>query len=432
VIAAAGGPSGGRSPSLFDTPADRRLAALAWAAALAASFLLIAVFQFRSGDPDSNVYAGISARLAAEPFLRWIAPEWWGQWDFSGPFREHPIGIFILPALAGRLGYPPPQAAYAVNGLFQAASIVLVQVIAVHLVSRRDARALGWIVQLMPIAFVFRIRANQEYAVLAGILLALLATERSRARPAWTWLTALAFAWALLVKGVFGFLVPTACGVWLGVAEWYHRARAGAARSGGDGPSRRIVPWVALTSVLLVAPILTVTYEWAYRTVSGDSFLAFYTGPRLRPDAVAGGAFDRAGYNIVWYTARLAWYAFPWSIVALGAFGRLALGARNRRPEVVDRADGRGVRGLVFAVVASLVLIVLFSFSDRKADRFIFPAYYFMAGAGGAAAIAWSPALSSVVNRLDRPWIPAACWMALFLLRLGTGSHLPQFTFWRS
>ena len=35
--------------------------------------------------------------------------------------------------------------------------------------------------------------------------------------------------------------------------------------------------------------------------------------------------------------------------------------------------------------------IVLFSFSDRKADRFIFPAYYFIAAAGGVAAIRYSP-----------------------------------------
>ena len=90
------------------------------------------------------------------------------------------------------------------------------------------------------------------------------------------------------------------------------------------------------------------------------------------------------------------------------------------------------MRGLLFASAASLVLIVLFSFSDRKADRFIFPAYYFMAAAGGIAAIRSSPILARVVNRLDRPWVPAACWIALFLLRLATGSHLPQFTFWRS
>jgi hypothetical protein len=75
---------------------------------------------------------------------------------------------------------------------------------------------------------------------------------------------------------------------------------------------------------------------------------------------------------------------------------------------------------------------VLFSFSDRKADRFIFPAYYFMAAAGGVAAIRYSPLLSRIVDRLDRPWVPAAFWIVLFLLRLVTGSHLPQFTFWRS
>jgi hypothetical protein len=95
-------------------------------------------------------------------------------------FREHSI---ILPALAGRLGYPPTQAAYAVNSLFQAASIVLVQLIAAHLVSRCDARA-----RVDRAAHAdrvrVRIRANQEYAVLSATLLALLATERSRRRPA--------------------------------------------------------------------------------------------------------------------------------------------------------------------------------------------------------------------------------------------------------
>jgi hypothetical protein len=419
------------TPRLF-LPAHRNVAVAAWAAAIVVSFVLIALVRFTSGDPDSTVYAGISSRLATEPFARWIAPEWWGYWRFTGPFREHPIGILILPALISRMGYPAPQAAYAVNGLFQIASIVLVPMIAAHLVRPREARALGWIVQLIPIAFVFRVRANQEYAVLAGTLLAVLATERSRARTAWAWLTALGFAWALLVKGVLGFVVPIACGVWLAVAERFDPASAGRSRSDNNGPSRRTAPWIALTSVLLVAPILTVAYEWTYRAVTGDSFLAFYTGPRLRPEAVAGGAIDRAGYNIVWYTARLAWYAFPWSIFALGAFGMWARAPRNRGREVVDSADERAMRGLFFAIAASFVLIVLFSFSDRKADRFIFPAYYFMAAAGGAAAIRWSPALSRVAERLDRPWVPAACWMALFLLRMATASHLPQFTFWRS
>jgi 4-amino-4-deoxy-L-arabinose transferase-like glycosyltransferase len=429
---------------LFPLPSDRAVAVLSWVAALTLSFVVIAAVRFTSGDPDSRVYAGIAARLASEPLAQWIAPEWWGQWGFSGPFREHPIGIFLLPALLGRAGYPAAQAAYAVNGVFQAASIVLMQVLAVRLVRAREARALGWIVQLMPIAFVFRVRANQEYAVLAGVLLGLLATERSRVRLRWAWLTAVAFAWALLVKGVLGFVVPIVCAVWLATRAWTQDA----------GPFRpsRLTPWIGLALVLLVAPVLTLVYEQAYLHVTDESFLAFYTGPRLNPEAVAAGSPGRLAYNATWYTTRLAWYAFPWSLVAMAACVVLVAAARKRtrqarsgghlareaeRPaERTEPAqatlDHGAAAGLLFAAAASWVLIVLFSFSDRKADRFIFPAYYFMAGAGGVAAIRRLPALSRVVDRLDRPWAPSMCWLSFFALRLATGSHLPQFTFWRS
>jgi hypothetical protein len=445
---------------------------LSWVVAVAVSFVVLAAVRFTSGDPDSRVYAGIAARLAPEPLARWIAPEWWGQWGFTGPFREHPVGIFLLPALIGKAGYPAQQAAYAVNGAFQVASIVLVQMLAVRLATAREARALGWIVQLMPIAFVFRVRANQEYAVLAGILLALFATERSRERVAWASVTAVGFAWALLVKGVFGFVVPVVCAVWLAARAWTDPTDA---RSIGVGPGdvgpglqsrpsdkgvrrlqprpRRLAPWVALVLVLLVAPALTLAYERAYVSATGESFLAFYTGPRLNPDAVAAGSPGRLAYNIIWYTARLAWYAFPWSLIALAAFGvwaarggiqwRFPPDAERPRPD--DRLsesgvgstnkrklDAGGAAGLLFAVIASFVLIVLFSFSDRKADRFIFPAYFFMAAAGGVTAIRCWPAVSRVVDRLDRPWVPAVCWLSLFALRLVTGSYLPQFTFWRS
>jgi hypothetical protein len=439
----AGAPPDAETPRLFRPGRERRIATLAWTVALGASFVIIALVRFTSGDPDSTVYAGISARLARQPFARWIAPEWWGQWGFTGPFREHPIGILVLPALAGRMGYPALQAAYAINGVFQVASIVLLQLIAVRLVQPREARALGWIVQLMPIAFVFRVRANQEYAVLAGVMLALLATERSCRRPAWAAVTALAFAWALLVKGILGFVVPIACGVWLASAAWVDYTR-NTVQPGSQ--RRRAAAWIALALVLLVAPVLTVGYEWAYRSATDDSFLSFYTGPRLRPDAVAGGALQRLGYNTLWYAGRLAWYAFPWSIAGLVAWGGWL--ARGRRPYLNTTTGGGGgavqhgrrdaaadplaMRGLLFAVTASFVLLVLFSFSDRKADRFIFPAYYFMAAAGGVAAIRSAPALSRAVDRLDRPWVPAAFWIGLFLLRLATGTHLPQFTFWRS
>lgn len=426
-----------RAGGLFERAADRRVALTAWTLAFLISALLIAAVGFTSRDPDSTVYAGIAARLSQEPLTRWVAPEWWGEWGFQGPFREHPIGTFLLPALAARAGYPPEQAAYAVHGLYQILSLVLASLVAASIVRQPEARALAWVLQLLPIAFVFRIRANQEYAVLAGVLLAVYATERSRRHAGWSVVTAGAFAWTLLVKGVFGFLTPLACGVWLLSRDLTDRARV------------RVAPWLALGGVLLVAPVLAWGYEVWYRGVTGDSFFAFYTGPRLDPEAVGDATPGRVVYNAVWYGGRLVWYAFPWSLFALmagaGAMASWRAGrhapsdlggpslVRSSSPQTtVPSADARAWCGVAFVWILAAALIVLMSFSDRKADRFIFPAYFAVAAAGGVAAIRWSPAFARLVHRLDRPWVPAAVWLALFLARLATGSHLPQLTFWRS
>jgi len=42
------------------------------------------------------------------------------------------------------------------------------------------------------------------------------------------------------------------------------------------------------------------------------------------------------------------------------------------------------------------------------------------------------PWMQRIVSWLDRPWVPAAVYVVLFLLRLVTRGKLPEFTFWRS
>src|SRR6478672_11876238 len=85
---------------------------LTWAALFLIVAALLVVTGFASDDPDSALYANISAKLADLPASRWIAPEWWGFWDSQGLFREHPAGVFLLPTALSRLGIPPVQAAY--------------------------------------------------------------------------------------------------------------------------------------------------------------------------------------------------------------------------------------------------------------------------------------------------------------------------------
>jgi hypothetical protein len=211
------------------------------------------------------------------------------------------------------------------------------------------------------------------------------------------------------------------------------------ARAGGPAP------WLALAGVLLVAPALGWGYEQWYRSVTGDSFLAFYTGPRLDPEAVAAATPARVVSNTIWYTGRLVWYAFPWSALAIVA-GLVSGRSRWRRPSrgrpeiggpslvrsaqapaaARSETDTRDLGGLVFVAVTAALVVVLMAFSDRRADRFIFPAYFLVAAAGAVVAARWSPFFARVVATVDRPWVPAAVWLALFLLRLATGAHLPR------
>jgi hypothetical protein len=392
--------------------------ALAWAAAWAVTAALIAAVHYTSGDPDSRLYAGLSARLAGEPMVQWIAPEWWGFWNITGPYYEHPVGMFVVPALLGRTGYPAAQAAYAINALYQVLSFALIGLIARAVVADSEARALSWLLQLLPIAFVFRVRANQEYAVLFGLLLAVYATERSRTRAAWTPVMVLAFLIVLLVKGVFAFMVPVVCALWL-------IARGGETRPAG----RDRAAWLAVGVMPLAGAAMAWAYEHAYFAVTGRSFLDAYRARQVPEGALTTGSpVARFAYNFVWYGGRIAWFAFPWSFGAAAVAAR-ALREKAWRPWMESAASRQAAW---FGVVSSAVLVLAFSLAHRKADRYIFPVYFIAGAVGAAAAGRRLPRLARLIVRLDRPWMPAAVYVLLFLLRLVTIGKLPEFTFWRT
>ena len=408
------------------TPGGARAAWLAWTTAAVVSIALLALTHYATRDPDSRLYAGISARLGRQPVRQWIAPQWWGFWGLEGPYCEHPAGIFLAPAALARLGFPAEQAAYAVNVVYQAASLALVALIARFLVDPAEARALGWLLQLLPIAFVFRIRANHEYALLAGLLLAIYSTERARSRPRWTLGMIAGFCAVLLVKGVFAVMVPLTCALWL------------LARAERPADARAAVPaWTAVALMPVVGAAAAWGYEALYFDATGRSFLAVYLGRQLPAGTfTAGSPWLRVPYAAAWYLARIAWYAFPWSLFAGCAAWRGAkagcLWPPALRPGAGAGRDWPTARqGAWFALVSAFALTAGLSLAFRKADRYLFPVY-FLVGAVGAidAARRYAP-LARLVRRLDRPWVPAAAYLGLFLLALLTAGSLPTITFWR-
>ena len=411
---------------------------LAWGLAWVITAALLAAIHYTSRDPDSQLYAGISARLVEEPVGQWIAPQWWGFWNSEGPYCEHPVGMFVVPAALGLAGYPRAEAAYAVNALYQICCFALVTAIAAAVTRRAEARALGSLLQLLPIAFVFRVRANQEYAVLAGVLLALYATERARTRPVWTAGMLAGFSAVLLVKGVFAVMVPIVCIGWL-VSRWPSR---------GHGTGDRAA-WLAILAMPVAGALIAWGYESAYVHATGRSFLEIYRTRQLPEDAIAAGSVAaRVAYTATWYVTRVVWYAFPWSLVA----GAVAAGALRRgrwRPwegsepayrevdadpphtDEPDAQDDGGARAVWFACVTGVVLTAAFSLAHRKADRYIFPVYFLIGAAGAAPALRRIRWLRRLADAADRAWVPAALYVLLVVVTL-LSSGLPRFTFWRT
>jgi hypothetical protein len=89
-------------------------------------------------------------------------------------------------------------------------------------------------------------------------------------------------------------------------------------------------------------------------------------------------------------------------------------------------------QGAWFGLATSIALLGAFSLAHRKADRYLFAVYFIVAAVGAIDAIRRFAWLRRVVERLDRPWVPAAVHVGLVVLRLLAGDLLPGFTFWRT
>ena len=355
---------------------------------------LLAATGYRTRDPDSRVYITITTHLAGEPASRWIAPQWWGAWGLQGYFRDHPAGTFVPPALLARAGYPVAQSLFVVTLACQVVSLLLMTALASRLAPAAQARALVWALQLIPIAFVFRVRANQEYPLLAGLLVAIYGLERARASWPWIGVAVAGALYAIFLKGVFGLLAPVLAGLWL----WSRRAHAPV--SGGA--------WTGLAVMMLLMPSAAWGYEHAYRAVTGQSFLEYYLGARI---ALEGSAtrpwpfpLDKVG-NAAWYAGRVLWYAAPWSLVAIAGV----------IPAIRGRLTPASRHWVLFAANAAVMTIALVAARDTKADRYVFPAYFFFASAGVILACARWPRVAAWADRLDWtwPWGPAVLWLLL-------------------
>ena len=395
----------------------RHSALVAWGLALAAGVAALAAVGYRARDADSRLYAEMAALMSEAPAAGWIAPEFPPGWYMSGLFREHPAGLLAPAAALARLGYPAPQAAYALNALYQVLTIVLLQRLAATLVPGLESRALGWLVQLLPIAFTFRIRANHEQALLLCLVAALYGTERARSRPRFALLTVAGLVGLLLVKGVLAVFGPALCALWL-LARRLTASR--------PAPSDRAA-WLGLAAGVVAMGATAGAYEHLYRLATGEPFWSFYLARQLGVAAAAGdesGLAREGGQPRLVPRAR-AWFPFPWSLALLLAAWH-ARGSRPGWPSSRGRARGEGrpgrgaVRGRDRRPVRGPLQPLRPPRRPLHLPRVLRGG---RRGRGGRAA-GVDPA-ARPRRELDRAWVPAAVWAVTFAAHLFAGPARP-------
>ena len=388
-----------------------------WTSAFLIVAVLLVATRFTSDDPDSALYAGLSARLAQEPPSRWIAPEWWGFWpeaEMTGLFREHPAGVLLLPAALTRLGIPAEQGAYVVGVGAGLLSLVLIGALIQRVSTRDDARAALVLLQVMPVAFIFRIRANHEYPMLLCLVAALWGLTIVRRTWAGAWLVAGAITAGLLIKGVFVVLILIGTALWLLLNPLRE-----------DG--RPLRPLVALAAALAAMILAATAYDAWYARVTGESFWLPYWQRQLGPVRIASPIEDAwsLARNFLFYLRRLLWHPAPWSLALLVAIWRWHTARRPASPAVVDQ---RVRVGVVFALTFALLSILALTPSSRFAERYAFSATYAIAAAGVVAAYRVWPVVQRGIATLDAsvPYFPALVWLMLMVLRLVSGPLLPR------
>jgi 4-amino-4-deoxy-L-arabinose transferase-like glycosyltransferase len=334
--------------------------------------LLAVIFPYEYHDSDSSAYHSISQKLAGQPLTRWGSPEWWGHGHNVGYFRDHPPGIFWLPAVLVRLGIPGRSAPLCANFLY----LFLLLYALYGLLRRFGGPEAGWAAVfafvLTPIFAQYLMRANQELPLALAVVAGLYGLSRQEESWRYAALYGAAMLLAVFIKGV-NALTLSLCSL----AFWLIICR------------KRRTFLLILSGHLLALAAMAGFELWYRASTGGASFLQVYLNFQGGKAVEAGFRPLVKAYNIVWYLARTLWFAAPWVFILIYALLRSAK----------EKAGLLRERFLQLALAGSALIILFFSLFDRRADRYIFPAYVLLAAAGAWSLVRRKPAFKRFLER---------------------------------
>lgn len=313
-------------------------------------FLRLADFEAR--ENDSRLYTHFVKQLSEKPIHKVIGLEWQNMSPYQDPtnlyVRDHLVGQFIPSVILTKLGWDWRYAHYTVNQLYRFFIPWLFFIIFSRFASKQASLLVLASAHLNPMALNYGLRANQEQPLVFALALALWGyfnLEKLKGVSA----LYLGSAFAFWVKGLAGLSFFPFWGLH-SLLNWKSRPK-------------QLIYLIGLAFFLVLSALF---YEQWFSAVTGFPFWEAYCkiqvfGRRSTEDVIA---FSSIGY----YLVRTMSYSLPWSIGLLFFF-------KNKVTR--DEKEMISLLGII-----SVGVVLIFGYFGRRASRYIFPIYYFLAALG--------------------------------------------------
>jgi len=334
--------------------------------------VFVSVFPYEIHDSDSSAYSSIARKLAYQPINTWCAPDWGGHGYNYGLFREHPPGALWITALFIRIGVPESSAAFCANFLYIFLSLYFIYL----LTSYFGGPLLGWgavfAYAFTPIFLQYLIRANHEHPLNLAVIAGIYGLVRSEESWKYKVIFVVSLIFAFFVKGIFAFILTI-----LALVYWIVFLR-----------NRRTLLFIVLANLFALG-IMFLFELWYRQVTAGIGFWVNYINLQSGRGVVTGFNPLRKIYNLIWYLGRAIWFPAPWVFF-------IFYGAYKWRKEKVSLLKDKLFK---LSVISAGCIIFWFSLFDRKADRYIFPAYSFLVLAGVWVLLRLKPKLMRFLEK---------------------------------
>jgi hypothetical protein len=179
---------------------------------------------------------------------------------------------------------------------------------------------------------------------------------------------------AFFVKGTFAFILTI-----LALVYWIVFLR-----------NRRTLMFIVLANLFALGVMFL--FELWYRQITdGIGFWVNYINLQSSRGDITAFNPLRKIYNLIWYLGRAIWFSAPWIFF-------IFYGVYKWRKEKVSLLKDKLFK---LSVISAGCIIFWFSLFDRKADRYIFPAYSFLVLAGVWLLLRLKPKLMQFLKKRE-------------------------------